>query len=66
MSPASPAPLIEARGLSKVFTLKGAGLFAGSVGEVRAVEDVSFAILPGEVFAVVGESGSSKSPGKRC
>ena len=57
----SAAPLLEARGLSKHFTLRGEGLFAGRAGTVRAVEDVSFTIAGGEVFALVGETGSGKT-----
>ena len=55
------APLFEARGLSKHFALKGEGLFAGHVGAVRAVENVSFTIAAGETFALVGESSSGKT-----
>jgi oligopeptide/dipeptide ABC transporter ATP-binding protein len=48
------APLLEARGLRKHFPARGGRL-------VRAVEDVSFTIAPGEVLGLVGESGSGKT-----
>jgi peptide/nickel transport system ATP-binding protein/oligopeptide transport system ATP-binding protein len=35
--------------------------FVTEAGIVRAVDDVSFAVEPGEVFAIVGESGCGKS-----
>ncbi|MCH7932125.1 MAG: dipeptide ABC transporter ATP-binding protein [Proteobacteria bacterium] len=54
-------PLLEARNLQKHFAVKGAGLFAGRIGTVRAVEDVSFALAAGETFALVGESGCGKT-----
>ena len=42
-------PLLEVRNLSISF------------GDVRAVQDVSFTLAPGEILGLVGESGSGKS-----
>ena len=47
------APLIELRSVSKSFRHGG--------HEVRAVDDVSLDVLPGECLAIVGESGSGKT-----
>src|SRR6185369_8434680 len=53
-SPAvATAPVLECRGLSKVF---GHG-----PGAVTAVDDVSMAIVPGRPIGIAGESGSGKS-----
>ncbi len=49
----APLPLIEARGLTKQYTHEG--------GVARVVDDVSFAIYPGEALGLVGESGCGKS-----
>ena len=52
--------LVEARGLRKYFPVRG-GLFGRARAWVRAVEDVSLAIRPGETLGLVGESGCGKS-----
>ena len=52
-------PLVAVNNLIKDFPARG-GLFRGGAG-VRAVDDVSFTIAPGETFGLVGESGCGKS-----
>ena len=54
------APLLEARGLRKHFPVRS-GLLLRTHGWVRAVDDVSLAVQPGETLGVVGESGCGKS-----
>ena len=51
--PARAVPLLAVEGLRTVFDLRH--------GEVRAVDGVSFALMPQETLAIVGESGCGKS-----
>ncbi len=53
-------PLLEVTDLKKYFPIH-AGLFSRQVGNIRAVDDISFFINPGETFGLVGESGCGKS-----
>jgi oligopeptide/dipeptide ABC transporter ATP-binding protein len=52
-------PILEVRHLVKHFIV-GGGMFGGH-GVVRAVDDVSFTIPPGETLGLVGESGCGKT-----
>ena len=52
--------LIEVRHLKQYFPIKG-GVFQKNIGQVKAVDDVSFSINRGEVMGLVGESGCGKS-----
>ena len=52
--------VVEVRDLCKYFPIK-AGLFGRVVGQVHAVENVSFAIKRGTTMGLVGESGCGKT-----
>ena len=53
-------PILEVRNLSTQFKVRG-GLLNRLVGNVHAVENVSFTLREGETLALVGESGCGKS-----
>ena len=53
-------PLLAARGLVKHYPIKG-GVMLKEIAAVKAVDDVSLEIHPGETLGLVGESGCGKS-----
>ena len=54
------SPLVEAEGLVRTYAGRRRSLF-GRAAPVRAVDDVSFAIAPGQSVGLVGRSGCGKS-----
>jgi peptide/nickel transport system ATP-binding protein len=55
-----PGPLLEVEDLKTYFPVKG-GVFLQSVATCKAVDGVSFRLMPGETLGLVGESGCGKS-----
>src|SRR5512139_1506833 len=53
--------LLEVKNLKKHFPIKKGFVFSKLVGHVKAVDDVSFYIRPGETLGLVGESGCGKT-----
>ena len=60
MTSASNAYLLEVKQLYKHFPIQG-GILGRQVGQVNAVDGVSFKIKKGETLGLVGESGCGKS-----
>ena len=54
------APLLEVKHLRKLFPAKS-GFLAKEKTYIKAVDDVSFTLMPRETLGVVGESGCGKS-----
>ena len=52
--------LLNVENLRVEFAVKRGGLFSGK-SYLRAVDDISFAVKPGETLSIVGESGSGKT-----
>lgn len=57
--------LLDVQNLEKFFPIRG-GLLSRVVGNVKAVNDVSFKLAKGEVVGLVGESGSGKTTAGRA
>ncbi|MBS4199278.1 ATP-binding cassette domain-containing protein [Bacillus sp. FJAT-49732] len=52
--------ILEVHSMKKYFPIKK-GFFKRTVGQIKAVDDVSFYVKEGETFGLVGESGCGKS-----
>ncbi len=59
-------PLLEVKGLRMHFPVTEGIMRRRTVGEVKAVDGVDFAIRRGETLGLVGESGCGKTTTGRC
>lgn len=53
-------PLLQIKNVKTHFPIRN-GFFGGITGHVKAVDDVSFDVYPGETLGLVGESGCGKT-----
>jgi peptide/nickel transport system ATP-binding protein/oligopeptide transport system ATP-binding protein len=57
----SHPPLLEVHDLVKHFPIKSSGLIRRTIGQVQAVDGVSFTVHSGQSLGLVGESGCGKT-----
>ena len=58
-------PLLSVRNLKKYFPMR-AGVLSRKIGDVKAVDGVSFDVFKGQTLGLVGESGCGKTTTGRC
>lgn len=51
---------VEVGNLRRVYQAR-IGVFRRSIKEVVAVEDISFSVMPGELFGLLGPNGAGKT-----
>jgi len=58
--------IVEVKGIKKYFPIDDYKFAKSKIRYVHAVDDVSFRVRRGEIFGIIGESGSGKSTIGRC
>jgi oligopeptide transport system ATP-binding protein len=59
--PTATEPLLRINNLSKYFPVTRGALVTRKIGDIKAVDRISFDIYPGETLGLVGESGCGKT-----